>query len=69
VTATATNAVNNSAESPGSVFYEADAKDLSIETPMSHVLEDSIRAHNENNVLQERLRQAKLNYTAEIDRL
>jgi hypothetical protein len=37
MTATAANAVNDSAESRASVFYEADAKDLPTETPMSHI--------------------------------
>ncbi len=72
VTATAVipnNAVSNSMESPASVFYEADAKDLPIETPMSHILEDFLQAHNEKDVLQKCLKQAKLNYTAEIESL
>ena len=69
VTAMATTAVSNSTESPAGVFYEADAKDLPIETPMSHILEDFLCAHNKKDVLQERLRQAEWNYTAEIDHL
>jgi hypothetical protein len=44
-----------STESPTSIFHDTNPTDLPIETPMSHVLDDYLCAHNEKDVLQERL--------------
>jgi len=56
-------------ESPTSIFHYTNHIELPIKTPMSHILDDFLHVHNEKDVLQERLKQAELHFSTEMERM
>jgi hypothetical protein len=69
INAAATTEACESTESPTIIFHDTNPTDLPIGTPMSHILDDFLRAHNEKDVLQERLKQAELHFSTKMERM